>query len=89
VKYLGWKMKTPTLVEQILNHVMKDDKIKVDKDGIAEFHDESGPAFVLDGWAIWYLDNVRVTFEEWCERTGKTDEEIIFLKLKYNTKWNM
>jgi len=50
-------------------------------------HRENGPAIYKDDdepkcW-YWYLNNIDYSFEKWCEILNKSDEEVIFLKLKY------
>ena len=60
----------------------------------SNYHREDGPAIIFDeGYPYddlgstarcqWYLNGRNHSFEEWCEEMKKTDEEIIFLKLKY------
>jgi len=50
-----------------------------------ELHREDGPAVEYDdGINFWYLNNIEYSFEDWCEKLNKTDEEIIFLRLKYS-----
>jgi len=57
-----------------------------------KLHREDGPAViykdVFDALIHhennkWYLNNIKYSFEKWCEILNKSDEEIIFLKLKY------
>jgi len=55
------------------------------KDGDEKLHREDGPAIIMypSGKKYWYLNDIEYTFEEWCKKLNKTDQEIIFLKLKY------
>jgi len=47
-------------------------------------HREDGPAVIYNnGSFLWFLNNVRFSFKKWCEKLNKTDEEIIFLRIKY------
>jgi len=49
-----------------------------------ENHREDGPAIIYpDGSISWYLNGIRYTFENWCEKLNKSDEEKVFLRLKY------
>ena len=50
-------------------------------------HNENGPAMITENGAnFWVLEGKMCSnFEEWCETLGKTDEEIVRLKLEYNT----
>ena len=49
-------------------------------------HREDGPAKIhLDGKNEFYYDGDWFTFEEWCEITNKTNEEIVQLKLQYGS----
>jgi len=49
-------------------------------------HREDGPSAIIyhDGINYWYLNGIRYSFEEWCKILNKTDEEKIFLRLKYS-----
>jgi len=60
-----------------------------------KLHKEDGPAAILltailpkgNHWYSyneWYLYGKRYLFEEWCNKLNKTDEEKVFLKLKYS-----
>jgi len=49
-----------------------------------KFHNEDGPAIIFNGNYFWFLNDERYLFEEWCKILNKSDEEIIFLKLKYS-----
>lgn len=52
------------------------------------FHREYGPAIVrqidtkIDRYS-WYLDDVQYRFEDYCKKSNLSEEDIIFLKLKY------
>jgi hypothetical protein len=48
-------------------------------------HNEHGPAVVYNdgGSPKWFIQNVELTFDEWCDLTSKTDKERVILKLKY------
>ena len=51
------------------------------------WHREDGPTIIWkSGYIRWYLEGEEYTFEEWCEKLDKTDEEIALLKLKYGAK---
>jgi len=48
-------------------------------------HRENGPAIVYPcGSICWFINGLLYSFEEWCNKLNKTDEEKIFLRLKYN-----
>jgi len=54
-------------------------------------HREDGPAIEstlkyinnINSGSIWWLDGKEYTFEHWCEILNISNEEIIFLRLKY------
>ena len=49
-------------------------------------HREDGPAVMRTGGIlVWYLNGTEYTFRDHCKELKLTDEEIILLKLKYNT----
>jgi len=49
------------------------------------YHHEDGPAIeYADGNKLWFLNGVEYSFERFLEKTSITDEEKIFLKLKYS-----
>jgi len=49
-----------------------------------KMHREDGPAVILEnGWVFFYLNDYEYPFEYWCKFLNKTDEEKLFLKLKY------
>jgi len=49
-----------------------------------KLHREEGPAVVYYNKKIsWYLNGTFYFFEEWCNELNKTDEEKVFLRLKY------
>ena len=51
-----------------------------------KFHREDGPAIIRsDGSIEWYIMNKAYTFQEWCKKLNKSDEEITILKLTYIT----
>lgn len=48
------------------------------------WHREDGPAvYIHPGACSWWLDDVKMDFEEWCETLNKTDEEIFLLRMTY------
>jgi len=48
-------------------------------------HREDGPAAIYSsGRKYWWLYGIEYSFEDWCKILNKTDEEIIFLRLKYH-----
>jgi len=51
-----------------------------------ELHRTDGPAVIHpDGSKEWWLDDETYSFNRFCRELKLTDEEIVFLKLKYNT----
>ena len=51
-----------------------------------QYHREDGPAHELSTSEVsykWYIDDYRCSFEEWCNRLNKTDEEKMLLRLQY------
>jgi len=49
-----------------------------------KFHREDGPAIEwCTGKVGWYLNYANYTFEEWLEKTPLSNEEKVFLRLKY------
>jgi len=48
-----------------------------------ERHREDGPAYFDGNQILWYLNNKKYSFEKWLKLTPISDEEVIFLKLKY------
>jgi len=49
-----------------------------------KLHHEDAPAVIWDdGSIVWCLNDIEYSFERWCKILNKTDEEKIFLKLKY------
>ena len=51
------------------------------KDG--QLHYEDGPIYIFEDEFHWILYNRSYTFEDWCKKLNKTDEEIAILKLKH------
>jgi len=50
-----------------------------------KFHREDGPSIIYpDGTICWYLNGIRYSFEEWLKLTTISDEEKVFMRLKYN-----
>jgi len=50
-----------------------------------KLHREDGPSIeYINGINDWFLNNIPYSFEEWCKILNKTDEEKIFLRLKYD-----
>jgi len=48
-------------------------------------HRKDNPAIeYADGNKLWFLNGVEYSFERFLEKTSITDEEKIFLKLKYS-----
>ena len=74
----------------------KNTKKTVDSYGIIRYvndqeflHREDGPAVLFpEGNCEWWLYGIPYTFSLWCIRTDKTDEDMVFLKLKYNINEN-
>lgn len=49
-----------------------------------KIHRETGPALIdPNGGFAWIYQGNEVSFDEWCEMTGKTDEEKTLSKLEY------
>jgi len=47
-------------------------------------HREDGPAVIwINGSKHWYLNNIEYSFEEWLKFTSISNEEKVFLRLKY------
>jgi len=47
-------------------------------------HREDGPAMILsNGEKCWYLNGIKYSFEEWLKLAPISDEEKVFLRLKY------
>ena len=50
------------------------------------YHNSLGPAKIYpDGTVSYHLEGYMVDFDYWCKATGKTEDEIIMLKLKYGS----
>jgi len=50
-----------------------------------KWHREDGPAYIgANGTHVWYLNDRYYSFDDYCKELRLTDEEIVFLKLKYN-----
>jgi len=52
-----------------------------------KFHREDGPAIEYIDQELdhcYYLNDIKYSFEQWCEKLNKTDEEKVFLKLKFS-----
>jgi len=48
-----------------------------------KLHREDGPAEIFEGNFYWFLNGNQYSFEEWCNKLNKSDEEKVFLRLKY------
>jgi hypothetical protein len=49
------------------------------------FHREDGPAIIWpDGTQWWMLNGKEYSFRDFCKKLKLSDEDIVFLKLKYN-----
>jgi len=49
------------------------------------YHHEDGPAIeYFDGFKCWYLNGIEYSFKNWLKKLNKTDEEKVFLRLKYS-----
>jgi hypothetical protein len=52
---------------------------------IGERHSEDGPAIITyRGKASWYINGINYSFNEWCMRVNKSDEEAMLLRLQYD-----
>lgn len=50
------------------------------------WHRTDGPAIVYtSGYNNWMLDNHEYSFNEFCKKTNLSDEEIIILRLKFDS----
>ncbi len=48
-------------------------------------HRSDGPAITRpNGSAEWWINGIERSFDEWCEYTTVSDEEIVLLKLSHN-----
>jgi len=47
-------------------------------------HREDNPAVLIDKNVLWYLNGIKYSFEEFIEKTPISNEEKIFLRLKYH-----
>ena len=48
-------------------------------------HRDDGPAVEwVDGGLWWYYNDMKYSFEEWCELTKQSPEQITLLRLKYD-----
>lgn len=51
-----------------------------------KLHREGGPAILYaDGSQSWWLNGKRYLFDNYCNQLNLSEEDIMFLKLKYNT----
>jgi hypothetical protein len=51
---------------------------------IGQTHKEDGPAIIHpSGYAGWYFNNKRCSFDEWCNEVNISDENKMILKLQY------
>ena len=51
-----------------------------------ELHRLDGPAFIgADGTQFWYINDKKYNFNDYCKKLKLSEEDIVFLKLKYNT----
>jgi len=49
-----------------------------------KYHREDGPAIMWeDGTKSWYLNDIEYSFEKWLKLTPISDDEKVFLRLKY------
>ena len=56
----------------------------LNKDG--ELHREDGPAAEwASGERLWFLNNTKMTFNEWCDQLKKTDTEKAYYLLKHSS----
>ena len=59
------------------------------KRNIMVWHNTVGPALIWnDGEVNWFIEDIELSFDEWCKETNKTPEEIVMLKLKYPNAGN-
>jgi len=66
-----------------INNPIDDSKYWYYKQG--KIHREDGPALEYnDGTKHWWLNGNEYTFETWCKKINITDEEKVFLRLKYS-----
>jgi hypothetical protein len=49
-----------------------------------QLHNEDGPAVIIyRGKSYWYLHGISYSFDEWCIKVNKTDEQKLLLRLQY------
>lgn len=51
--------------------------------GCYRYHRTAGPAYNGPTGVVYYIDNTRLTFDEWCATTNKSESEKTMLRLKY------
>ena len=52
-------------------------------------HNENGPACNWHDenyFVEWYIHGKKLSFEQWCEKLEKTEEDIVLLKLMYGSR---
>jgi len=65
-------------------YTYKDGTIRYKLNGLR--HRLDGPAVIrADGTQEWWLNGKRYDFDDYCKKLNLTDEDIVFLKLKFNT----
>ena len=71
---------------------MQTPTMTTDKDGTIRYrigidhHREDGPAVIYaDGTQYWFLNNIQYSFDKFYNKLKLSEEDIVFLKLKYNT----
>jgi len=51
----------------------------------SKYHREDGPAIILfNGSVRWYLNGTFYSFDKWLIKTPISDDEKVFLRLKYS-----
>tara|TARA_B110000208_G_scaffold61575_1_gene79963 strand:- start:16 stop:285 length:270 start_codon:yes stop_codon:yes gene_type:complete len=52
---------------------------------VGQRHREEGPACIYNDGSVnwWYIDGRIYSFNDWCNKLNKTDEDKMLLKLQY------
>ena len=50
---------------------------------VGQRHRKDGPAVIKSDGEWWYIDGRIYSFNDWCNKLNKTDEEKMMLKLQY------
>jgi len=92
IKYYGDKYVSSRVYDIIMHHfIEQSDGSYLHCDGDIFWyneaglcHREDGPSLTLtDGRMLWYLNGIYYSFDEWCIKLNKSDEEKMMLRLQY------